>query len=157
MAKSTHPNTKRVVAYREDGSIYREFESVTEIAEYYNKRTQAIYNSTSNYHRFYDFKEPNGEVVKLRLEAKAPNYKNPKIHEKETEDQIRRRLGLNPYGEWRNDEWFAAMFERVNKKLYPNGYDAHAEWLRKRSWDKMNEKNRQAKQQPEDDELDFEL
>jgi hypothetical protein len=51
------------------------------------------------------------------------------LRKRETEDQTRRRLGLNPYGEWRNDEWLNAMMDRVHKELYPDGYDEHAAWL----------------------------
>lgn len=60
---------------------------------------------------------------------KQENIDELRLRAKETEDETRRRLGLNPYGEWRNDEWIQAMIDRVDKMLYPDGYDEHAAYL----------------------------
>jgi len=136
MTEQRHPNTKKVTAYNDKGEVHREFDSVKELAEYYNKVPQYVYNATAHPTRFYRYKEPDGTVVMLCLKTQRGKH-GGSVKVKETEDEIRRRLGLNPYGEWRTDEWIYAMVDRVNKRLYPNGYDEHGEWLKTRNRDRF--------------------
>lgn len=106
------PVPKIVITYDEEGNEYKRFVSVKETASYFNKATQLIYNYTSRNNYFAPVEE-NGKKFNLRfVQAKPEILKN-----KELEDQIRRKWGLNPYGDWRNDEWIYAMVDRVNAEL----------------------------------------
>ena len=109
-----------VEVYRPDGTLYKTYKSITEMSIDMEANLSTI-SAT--------FKK---EVPKIKIKGIKYTlvYKEVEPEIKgETEDQIRRRLGLNPYGEWRNDEWLNAMFERVNSQLYPDGYDAREIWL----------------------------
>ena len=118
------PNTKKVIVKTEDGEVYKTFNGGEECANFLGITRASVYNRASFPHVFY---KTNG--IKLSFTC-VKHIKDTK-EEGETNDQIRRRLELNPYGEWRNDEWLNAMMERVNKELYPYGYDEHMAWL---SW-----------------------
>ena len=136
MTKKRHPNKKKIVVIKEDGEVYKIFDTIEECAKYFNRTKSVIYNHCAKSNIFYI---ENG--IKVRFEAeknqqqKVVNVSDrsdvveKRLRAKETEDQTRRRLGLNPYGEWRNDEWMNAMFARVDKMLYPDGYDEHLAWL----------------------------
>ena len=89
----------------ESGEVYRVFDNGTdEAAKFFQKSPTIIYRHCSRPREFFTY-----FGYRLRFESKLRD----KI-EGETEDQIRRRLGLNPYGEWRTDEWVYAMVDRVN-------------------------------------------
>jgi hypothetical protein len=75
------------------------------------------------------------------------------IPEGETEDEIRRRLGLNPYGKARDDIWMAEMFERVNKELYPDGYDPRETWLAQKANDRASKRTARIKKEKEIEEV----
>jgi hypothetical protein len=136
MSKELHSNTKRIIVRMEDDEIYKIFETTIECAEFFGISKGAVYNrcNHSNYtysHLGYKFKFKSEKRTGVYTNSKAHNTEETRLRANETEDETRRRLGLNPYGEWRNDEWLNAMFDRVGKELYPDGYDEHAAWL---SW-----------------------
>jgi hypothetical protein len=134
MSKKLHPNTKRIIVKTEDNNIWKEFETTDEAAEFFGVSRGTIYNRCNISNHAYKYL---GYKLKFESKKKDGVYNislgdvttENRLRAKETEDQTRRRLGLNPYGEWRNDEWLNAMFDRVNKELYPDGYDEHAAWL----------------------------
>ena len=145
MTVKRHPNKKRIIVTKEDGEIYKIFDTVEECAEYFGKSKAVIHNRCAKFNVFY---LENEVKIKFEAERKEPRTKEKveltrsdvvekKLRATETEDQTRRRLGLNPYGEWRNDEWLFAMFDRVNKQLYPDGYDEHAAWLSMKGKERM--------------------
>ena len=87
--------------------MYKVFDGGTiETAKYFLKSPTVIYNHCSRPREFFNYFGFN-----LRFESKLRN----KIVI-ETKDETRRRLGLNPYGEWRTDEWIYAMVERISKQ-----------------------------------------
>ena len=75
------------------------------------------------------------------------------IAEGESEDDIRRRLGLNPYGKARDDIWMTEMFERVNKQLYPDGYDPRETWLAQKANDRAKKRTANIKKEKELEEV----
>lgn len=148
MNKKFHQNSKRIIVRTKDGRLYKEFETIDECVEYFGKSKAIIYNACTlvNYKFVHEGQELVFEAVKRYREEKPKgedmrlsneNKLEKELRAKETEDETRRRLGLNPYGEWRNDEWLNAMFERVNKELYPDGYDEHAIWLREKGMERL--------------------
>ena len=119
------PAKREVEVYKPDGTLYKRYKSITEMS----KDIEVSISTISN-------------LIKKefpRIKIKGVEYtldfieEEEVIPEGETEDEIRRRLGLNPYGEWRNDEWIFAMMERVNKELYPDGYCTKELWLRQKA------------------------
>jgi len=136
MDKEIHPNAKRIVVRTEEGEIWKEFETTNECADFFGISRGVVYNRCNDSHHAY---EHLGYKLKFQSERRdgvysnslAENTQEARLRAKETEDETRKRLGLNPYGSWRNDEWLNAMMERVNKELYPDGYDEHMAWL---SW-----------------------
>ena len=136
MSKELHSNAKRIIVRTEDNEIWKEFETVVECGEFFGISNNVIYNRCNKPDHTYEYL---GYKLKFHSERRDGVYTNPsggdtkevRLRKNETEDETRRRLGLNPYGEWRNDEWIFAMMERVNKELYPDGYDEHMAWL---SW-----------------------
>lgn len=136
MSKQLHSNMKRIVVRTEDNEIWKEFETVVECAEFFGITNNVIYNRCNKPDHAYKYL---GYKLKFQSERRDGVYSNPsgddtkeaRLRATETEDETRRRLELNPYGEWRNEEWLNAMFKRVGEKLYPDGYDEHAAWL---SW-----------------------
>ena len=116
--------TRRAVeVYRLDGTLYKRYKTITDMSKDMEASLPTISAVLKK------------EIPKVKI--KGVEYTLVPIEEEiiegETEDQIRRRLGLNPYGEWRNDEWLNAMFERVNKILYPDGYNTREIWLAQRA------------------------
>jgi hypothetical protein len=106
------PIPKMIITYDEEGNEYKRFMSVKETASYFNKTKQLIYNYTSRNNYFAPV-EVEGKKFSLRfIQAKREVKKD-----KELEDDIRRKWQLNPYGDWRNDEWIYAMVDRVNAEL----------------------------------------
>ena len=94
----------------ESGEVYKVFDGGTnEAAKFFQKSPTVIYNHCSRPREFFNYFGFN-----LRFESKLREKIDVK---KESEDEIRRRLGLNPYGEWRTDEWIYAMVERVNAEV----------------------------------------
>ena len=112
---------REVEVYKPDGTFYKRYKSITEMSKDMEANLSTISAALKN-------EVPKVKVKKVEYTL-VPIEEEEVIPEGETEDQIRRRLGLNPYGEWRNDEWMNAMFERVNKILYPDGYDVREIWL----------------------------
>jgi hypothetical protein len=114
---------KAVEVYKPDGVLYKRYKTITDMSKDMEANLSTISAVLKR------------EVIKIKI--KGVEYTlvpiEGEIIEGETEDQIRRRLGLNPYGEWRNDEWLNAMFERVNKILYPDGYNTREIWLAQRA------------------------
>lgn len=106
------PPPKMIMTYDRKGNEYKSFLSVKEAASYFKKPTQAIYSYTSRNDYFAPV-EVDGEKFNLRFVQQKRETKD----NKELEDEIRRKLGLNPYGDWRNDEWIYAMVDRVNAEL----------------------------------------
>jgi hypothetical protein len=151
------PNySKQVVVRSVDGEIVQRFDSAENCATYYGLDRKLVYRYTNKPHVG---RNVNGTRLTFETVGKASysKHNDPEVlrRRKETEDQTRRRLGLNPYGEWRTDEWINAMIERVDKILYPDGYDHHAEWLRQRAYGKYAKSPQ--KVEVEDDLEDFEL
>ena len=136
MTEKRHPLQKKITVIKEDGEVYKVFDTVDECAAFFNRSKAVIYNHCAKPDILY---VENG--IKVRFQSEKMQERKEKglsdrsdvlekrLRANETEDQTRRRLGLNPYGEWRNEEWLFAMFDRVNKRLYPDGYDAHTAWL----------------------------
>ena len=123
MSKQLHSNMKRIVVRTEDNEIWQEFETVVECAEFFGITNNVIYNRCNKPDHAYKYL---GYKLKFQSERRDGVYSNPsgddtkegRLRATETEDETRRRLGLNPYGEWRNDEWLNAMFKRVGEKLW---------------------------------------
>jgi len=128
------PVNKLAEVYKEDGTLYKKYNSMSEAAKDLNVTLVNLSRQVIE----------KGEIVVdgilYRVTTSGvpplPRKQRPVVYDAkatlqpgETEDECRRRLGLNPYGEWRNDEWMNAMFDRVHKELYPDGYDEHAAWL----------------------------
>ena len=136
MSKELHSNAKRIIVRTEDNEIWKEFETTDECSEFFGISKSVIYNRCNKPDHAYKYL---GYKLKFESERRDGVYSKPledgtkegRLRATETEDETRRRLGLNPYGSWRNDEWLNAMMERVNKELYPDGYDEHMAWL---SW-----------------------
>ena len=135
---------RRIITTKEDGEIYKIFDSVDECAEYFGRSRAVVFNHCAKSKLFY---KENGIMLRFESEKREPkavkesdrsDVVEKRLRATETEDQTRRRLGLNPYGEWRNDEWLFAMFDRVNKMLYPDGYDEHAAWLSMKGKERMS-------------------
>lgn len=159
MSKELHSNTKRIIVRTEDNEIWKEFESSIECAEFFGVSRSVIYTRCNHSNHAYSYL---GYKLKFQSEKREGVYTNSLVHNteetrlraNETEDETRRRLGLNPYGEWRNDEWLNAMFDRANKKLYPDGYDEHAAWL---SWKGKLRGQKGQRRESEEDRLSREI
>lgn len=135
---------KRVVeVYRPDGTFYKKYKTITEMSKDMEANLSTI-SATIN----------KGES---KIKIKGVEYTLVLIEEPipqgESEDDIRRRLGLNPYGSWRNDEWLNAMFERVNKQLYPDGYDPRETWLAQKANDRAKKRTAKIKKEKELEEV----
>lgn len=99
---------KIVITYLENGDVYKVFDGGTsEASAFFEKSVPMIYRHCSKPRQLYRY---NG--LNLRFESKLRD-KIPG----ESEDEIRRRLGLSPYGAWRNDDWIYTMVDRVNAML----------------------------------------
>lgn len=158
MDKEIHPNAKRIVVRTEDGEIWKEFETAVECAEFFGISKGGLYNRCNDSHHTYEYL---GYKLKFQSERRDgvysklyDNTQEVRLRKNETEDETRRRLGLNPYGEWRNDEWIFAMMERVNKELYPDGYDSHMAWL---SWRGKIRLQKGTKRESQEDRLSREI
>ena len=136
------PIPKMIITYDEEGNEYKRFISVIEATSYFNKTKQMIYKYTSRNNYFapveVDSRKFNLRFIQVKREGK-------KKENKQLEDDIRRKWGLNPYGDWRNDEWIYAMVDRVNAELEKDKHkyydpenraydrrkkrDAEGEWL----------------------------
>jgi hypothetical protein len=132
-----------VEVYRADGTLYKRYNTITEMSRDMGANLSTISAILKR------------EVPKIKI--KGVEYTLVAIEEEviiegETEDQIRRRLGLNPYGEWRNDEWLNAMFERVNKILYPDGYDTREIWLAQKANSRAKKRKDRIREEKESEE-----
>jgi hypothetical protein len=146
--------------------LFREFDTVEECASFFGKTKAIIYNRCSSSNRFFPEMGVNVNFTSQRAKQKVEqgekidkrfsSIDEAKLRKTETEDQTRRRLGLNPYGDWRNDEWIYAMMERVNQRLYPDGYDEHAAWLSMREKDRT-QKGRTKRRLDTEDIIDEEF
>jgi len=139
------PIKKIVEVYKSDGTFYKRYSSLTELCKDMQGNLSTISAALRK------------EVSKIKI--KGVEYtlvfiegKEEVIYEGETEDEIRRRLGLNPYGEWRNDEWLNAMFERVNKILYPDGYDTREIWLAQKANNRAKKRAASIREEKESEE-----
>ena len=108
------PNTKKVIVKTEDGEVYKTFNGGEECANFLGITRASVYNRASFPHVFY---KTNG--IKLSFTC-VKHIKDTK-EEGETNDEIRRRLELNPYGEWRKEENILALIERCNKMMIEKG------------------------------------
>jgi hypothetical protein len=113
-SKGNTGNTKAVVVKTEDGKTYKTFKSSQECADYFNLTRQAVYGRTNNPKHFY---KHDGTKLSFNCISNVKKVKD----QGETEDEIRRRLELNPYGEWRKKENLLALIERCNKMMFENG------------------------------------
>ena len=159
MDRKIHPNSKRIIVRTQDNEIWKEFETSAECAEFFGITKSVIYNRCNKPNHAYRYL---GYKLKFESEKRDGVYSNTsadgttesRLRAEETEDETRRRLGLNPYGEWRNDLWLNAMFDRVNKKLYPDGYDEHMAWL---SWRGKVRAQKDQRRESEEDRLGREI
>jgi len=101
-----------IITYDKEGNEYKRFMSVKEAGSYFNKTNQLIYNYSARNDYFAPV-EVEGKKFNLRFIQVKREVKQ----DKELEDDIRRKWGLNPYGDWRNDEWIYAMVDRVNAEI----------------------------------------
>jgi hypothetical protein len=138
------PAKREVEVYRPDKTLYKRYSTMTEMSIDMGANLSTV----------------SAEVRKEfpRINIKGIEYtlvfiKNESDFKAETEDEIRRRLGLNPYGEWRNDEWLNAMFERVNKLLYPDGYDPRETWLAQKANDRASKRTARIKKEKESEDV----
>jgi hypothetical protein len=134
---------KGVEVYKPDGVLYKRYKTITDMSKDMEANLSTISAALKK------------EVTKVKIkgvEYTLVPIEGEVIHEGETEDQIRRRLGLNPYGEWRNDEWLNAMFERVNKILYPDGYDTREIWLAQKANSRAKKRKDRIREEKELDE-----
>lgn len=139
-------NNKAVIAKTIDGNIYKVFTSVKEAAEFFGVSVPSMSNKIS-IKKFYNLKD-----LMLTFQTKSIGDGLDRLYE--TEDDTRRRLGLNPYGEWRTDEWINAMVDRVNKEHFPNGFNERLEFQRRRGY--QNQKA-SMKRKKESEEENYEL
>ena len=137
------PAKREVEVYKPDGVLYKKYKTITEMS----KDMEVNLSTISVVINKEDSK------IKIKgVEYTLVAIQQP-IIEAETEDEIRRRLGLNPYGSWRNDEWMNAMFERVNKELYPDGYDPRETWLAQKANDRASKRTARIKKEKEIEEV----
>jgi hypothetical protein len=138
------PAKKEVEVYNADGTLYKKYDSLTEVVKDMGINLPALSLASKRKNPIFKINEIEYKVITLErkineLAGRTGTYKvGDTLLPGETEDECRRRLGLNPYGAWRNDEWMNAMFERVHKELYPDGYDEHAAWLAMRAKDRKD-------------------
>ena len=134
------PPPKMIMTYDRKGKEYKCFMSVKEAASYFKKTTSLIYSYTSRNDYFAPV-----EVDGIKFSLRFIQVKREAKQNKELEDDIRKKWGLNPYGDWRNDEWIFAMVDRVNAELEKDKHkyydpenraydrrkkrDAEGEWL----------------------------
>ena len=114
ISKGNTGNTKKVVVRTEDGRIYKTFNNGQECADFLGISRSQVHNRAGNPNHFYKTNN-----IKLSFIC-LPHSKNVK-EQGETEDEIRRRLELNPYGEWRKEENILALIERCNKMMIEKG------------------------------------
>jgi len=134
---------KGVEVYKPDGVLYKRYKTITDMSKDMEANLSTISAVLKK------------EVPKVKIkgiEYTLVPIEGEVIIEGETEDQIRRRLGLNPYGEWRNDEWLNAMFERVNKILYPDGYDTREIWLAQKANSRAKKRADKIREEKKSDE-----
>ena len=137
------PAKRKVEVYRPDGTFYKKYRTITEMS----KDMEANLSTIS---ALINKGEPK---IKIKgVEYTLVLIEEP-IAEGESEDDIRRRLGLNPYGKARDDIWMAEMFERVNKVLYPDGYDPRETWLAQKANDRAKKRTANIKKEKELEEV----
>jgi hypothetical protein len=126
------PAKRPVEVYKSDGTLYKRYKTITEMSRDMEANLSTISAVINKEDPKIKIKGVEYTLVTLEKEEVIP--------EGETEDEIRRRLGLNPYGKARDDVWMAEMFERVNKQLYPDGYDPREIWLAQKSNDRAKKR-----------------
>jgi hypothetical protein len=132
-----------VEVYKSDGVLYKRYKTITEMSKDMEANLSTISAALKK------------EVTKVKIkgvEYTLVPIEGEVIIEGETEDQIRRRLGLNPYGKARDDVWMAEMFERVNKQLYPDGYDVREIWLAQKANNRAKKRADKIKEEKESEE-----
>jgi hypothetical protein len=139
------PAKREVEVYKPDGTLYKRYKSITEMSKDIEVSISTISNLIKK--EFPKIKIRGVEYTLVTIE------KEEVIPEGETEDEIRRRLGLNPYGKARDDIWMAEMFERVNKELYPDGYDPRETWLAQKANDRASKRTARIKKEKEIEEV----
>lgn len=138
------PAKREVEVYKPDGTLYKRYKSITEMSKDIEVSISTI--SVIIKKEFPKIKIKGVEYTLDFIEEEV-------IPERETEDEIRRRLGLNPYGKARDDIWMAEMFERVNKELYPDGYDPRETWLAQKANDRASKRTARIKKEKEIEEV----
>jgi hypothetical protein len=139
------PAKREVEVYKPDGTLYKRYKSITEMS----KDIEVGISTISAV-----FKKEDPKITIRGVEYTLVTIeKEEVIPEGETEDEIRRRLGLNPYGKARDDIWMAEMFERVNKELYPDGYDPRETWLAQKANDRASKRTARIKKEKEIEEV----
>ena len=137
------PAKRKVEVYRPDGTFYKKYRTITEMS----KDMEANLSTIS---ALINKGEPK---IKIKgVEYTLVLIEEP-IAEGESEDDIRRRLGLNPYGKARDDIWMAEMFERVSKQLYPDGYNPRETWLAQKANDRASKRTANIKKEKELEEV----
>ena len=165
MNKKIRSSNKGVVVRTEDGEVYKEFDTVCDCAEFFKKTKAVIYNRRAAPNRLFlefgiNLKFQCANISKgsytyevERIEQLLGDKEEMKLRAIETEDETRKRLGLNPYGKARDDIWMTEMFERVNKQLYPDGYDPRETWLAQRANDRASKRTANIKKEKELEEV----
>ena len=138
------PAKREVEVYKPDGTLYKRYKSITEMS----KDIEVSISTISNL-----IKKEFPKIKIKGVEYTLDFIEEEVIPEGETEDEIRRRLGLNPYGKARDDIWMAEMFERVNKELYPDGYDPRETWLAQKANDRASKRTARIKKEKEIEEV----
>jgi hypothetical protein len=133
-----------VEVYKSDGVLYKRYNTITEMSRDMEANLSTISAVLKK------------EVPKVKIkgiEYTLVPIEGEVIIEGETEDEIRRRLGLNPYGKARDDIWMAEMFERVNKILYPDGYDTREIWLAQKANSRAKKRADRIREEKESEEM----
>jgi len=113
-----------------DQKFFKRFASVTEAAKFFGYTQTGMYTKLNEPNKLHSIRDSN-EKYYFKLIPKELNTEEAIRRASETEDETRKRLGLNPYGDWRNDEWIFAMVDRVNaehKGVYSEAYQKYGNY-----------------------------
>ena len=111
---SVEKNSCGVEVLTADLKLFKRFRSVREAAEFLGYTQTGLYSKCDG-EKLHHIRGYLGKYI-FKIIPKELNTEDAIRRASETEDETRRRLGLNPYGDWRNDEWIFAMVDRVNKE-----------------------------------------
>jgi hypothetical protein len=120
----------RIILKNKEGEVIKTFEGAYEAANKLDIHVSRIYRYCTTPDQciqgMYWSKEK--KVIQKKVKEKKPKEKKErstpemKLRNKETKDETRKRLGLNPYGEWRTETGWAEIERRVFPKLDAIGY-----------------------------------